>query len=232
MSKGRLYGIGVGPGDSELLTLKAVRIIKECDIVLAPRKSEDDDSTALRIVEGAIDLKDKEVLLPIFARSKATESFWEYGRKASQEIVDLLAQGKDIAFITLGDVSIYSTFYYMQTYVKEKGYEVVIIPGISSFSAGAAMAGIPLVLGMENLIVMPSIGDKDKLRDAIGKFDNLVIMKAGKNIPLLLDMMEEKGVPSERATVISNVGMDGEYIGPMDRNREYGYFTTVIISKG
>ena len=232
MSKGRLFGIGVGPGDSELLTLKAVRTIEECDIILAPRKSEDDDSTALGIVEGAVDLKDKEVLRPIFAMSKATESFWEYGRKASETIIDLLAQGKDVAFITLGDVSVYSTFYYMQTYIKEKGYEVIIIPGISSFSAGAAEAGIPLVLGMEDLVVMPSIGDEKKLREAIGKFDNLVIMKSGRNIPLISDIMKEKGVPQDRATVISNIGMEGEYIGPIDTGRDYGYFTTVIIRKG
>lgn len=232
MSNGRLFGIGAGPGDPELLTLKAVRIIRESDVIFAPRKSEDDESTVLKIVEGAVDLKDKEILRPIFAMSKATDSFWEYGRRASEEIIGLLKEGKDVVFITLGDVSIYSTFFYMQTYIKQKGFDVIIVPGISSFSAGAAVAGIPLVLGMENLVILPSIGDKDRLYDSIGSFDNLVIMKSGRNIPLIASIMGEKHVPLECATVISNVGMDGEYIGPLDVGREYGYFTTVIISKG
>ena len=231
MSNGRLYGIGVGPGDSELLTLKAVRIIRECDIIFAPRKSEDDESVALKIVEGAVDLKDKNILRPIFAMSKATESFWEYGRRASDEIIEMLKGGKDVVFVTLGDVSIYSTFFYMQTYIKQKGYDVIVVPGISSFSAGAAQAGIPLVLGMENLVILPSIGDKDRLYDAIGSFDNIVIMKSGSNVPLIAGIMGENHIPLDRATVISNVGMDGEYIGPLDTEREYGYFTTVIINK-
>ena len=231
MSNGRLYGIGVGPGDSELLTLKAVRIIRECDIIFAPRKSEDDESVALKIVEGAVDLKDKNILRPIFAMSKATESFWEYGRRASDEIIKMLKDGKDVVFVTLGDVSIYSTFFYMQTYIKQKGYDVIVVPGISSFSAGAAQAGIPLVLGMENLVILPSIGDKDRLYDAIGSFDNIVIMKSGRNVPLIAGIMGENHIPLDRATVISNVGMDGEYIGPLDTEREYGYFTTVIINK-
>ena len=231
MSKGKLFGIGIGPGDPELLTLKAVKTIKGSDVVLAPRKNETDRSVALQIVEGAVDLSDKEVLAPVFGMADAEHSFSEYGRRAAETIVGLLSQGKNVSFITLGDVSIFSTFFYMQEFVKNQGYEVEVIPGISSFSAGAAMAGIPLVLGMESLIVLPSIGDAGKLSDAMGMFDNLVLMKAGRKMKLIASIMGEHHIDPANATVISNVGMDNEYIGPMDVDRAYGYFTTVIVKR-
>lgn len=231
MSKGKLFGIGIGPGDPELLTLKAVKTIKGSDVVLAPRKNETDRSVALQIVEGAVDLSGKEVLAPVFGMADAEHSFSEYGRRASETVVGLLSQGKNVSFITLGDVSIFSTFFYMQEFVKNQGYEVEVIPGISSFSAGAAMAGIPLVLGMEGLIVLPTIGDAGKLSDAMGMFDNLVLMKAGRKMQLIASIMGEHHIDLSNATVISNVGMDNEYIGPMDVDRQYGYFTTVIVKR-
>lgn len=226
-----MYGIGIGPGDPELLTLKAKRIIENCDVVFAPRKSEDDESTALNIVRGAADLTGKEIMLPVFGMTRDPKKFLEFGNVAADMIVSLLSDGKNVTFITLGDVSVYSTYYYLHRYVVAKGFESELVPGIPSFCAGAAMTGRPLVLGKEGLAVVPSIGDESMLSGALDSFDNIVVMKSGNNISKLASMLKERNIDPSDAMVISNVGMAGEYIGPMDAEREYGYFTTVLIRK-
>jgi len=232
MSNGRLFGIGIGPGDPELLTIKAVSAIEASDVIFAPRKTADDRSVALEIVKGAVDLTGKEILLPVFGMAGAKESFSEYGRRASEEIIGILSEGRAVAFITLGDVSIFSTFFYMQEFVRNKGFDVTVIPGIPSFCAGAASAAVPLVLGTEDLVIMPSLTDAGKLSDVMSMFSNLVLMKAGRKMSLIRSLMGENHISIDKATVISNIGMEGEYIGPLDTERDYGYFTTVIIRKG
>ena len=156
--------------------------------------------------------------------------------KCRQEAMDkmckLLDNGEDIAMVTLGDVGVYSTYMYIDRDIAERGYSTEVVPGIPSFCHGAALAGIPLMIGDEGLAVVPMAKGNTKLLEAaLDGFDNVVVMKAFKSIPVLIDMMSARGIPVENAVVVSNVGMDGEYIGPMDPKREYGYFTTVIIKK-
>ncbi len=231
IKKGTLYGIGVGPGDPELMTLKAKRVIEESDVIFAPKKSKESRSHALSIVSECVDLSAKKVMEPVFKMSGGRKSYLECGEVATDDIVKELDKGHDVAMITLGDVSIYSTFMYVQQYVVDRGYACVVIPGIPSFCAGAALANIPLVLDDECLAVVPSVNDTDIMNVAMKEFDCTVVMKAGSDIENIAEKMKSNGIGPEQATIISNVGMNDEYVGAMDLERKYGYFTTVIVKK-
>src|SRR4030067_1997224 len=131
---GKLYGIGVGPGDPELLTLKAVRVLGEADVVAIPKSKEESDSIALSIVKGAVDLSKKETVELVFPMTKDKEVLRKAREEAAVAIADRLKAGKNVACITLGDPMFYSTFSYLIPLVKERLPEVhiEIIPGISS----------------------------------------------------------------------------------------------------
>ena len=152
--------------------------------------------------------------------------------KAIDRMCALLDQGNDIAMVTLGDVGVYSTYMYIDQEIRERGYETDIVPGIPSFCHGASVAGLPLMIGNEGLAIVPVAKENSQLLgNSLDNFDNIVVMKAFKSIPMIAKMMDERGIDRSKATVISNVGMPGEYVGPMDLTREYGYFTTVLIKK-
>ena len=231
MSRGKLYGIGVGPGDPELLTLKAKRIIESSPVLAKPVKKPGEESTAFTIIKPVVDLSKVEVIDLLFGMTGDNADYWEFGRKAGDQVIEHLSQGKDVTLITLGDVSIYSTFMYLEQYVRSKGYETEIIPGIPAFCGGAAKARVPLTLGDQCLAVVPSAKDNPMLEEALEKFDNVVVMKAGKSVEKVLDILKSKGYGPGCVTVVSNVGMPDEYVGPADTGRTYGYFTTLIVKK-
>ena len=231
MSRGKLYGIGVGPGDPELLTLKAKRIIESSPVLAKPVKKPGEESTAFTIIKPVVDLSKVEVIDLLFGMTGDNADYWEFGRKAGDQVIEHLSQGKDVTLITLGDVSIYSTFMYLEQYVRSKGYETEIIPGIPAFCGGAAKARVPLTLGDQCLAVVPSAKDNPMLEEALEKFDNVVVMKAGKSVEKVLDILKSKGYGPRCVTVVSNVGMPDEYVGPADAGRTYGYFTTLIVKK-
>ena len=221
--KGKLYGIGVGPGDPELLTLKAKRLIEECDIVAVPVKKEGEDSVALNIAKGAVKIPEEKIQEIVFTMAKDKTK-----REAAEEIMKLLDEGKSIAMLALGDIGIYSTYAYVHKRLLKEGYDVEMVSGIPSFCAGASKAGISIVEGNEGFGVIPSLKGIDQVEKTLGVFDNLVIMKVGSHVKEVYDLLVERGMENN-ALIISNVGMDGEYVGPLIPDREYGYFTTMII---
>ncbi len=229
---GKLYGIGVGPGEPGLLTLKAKEVLQGCGVIAYPVKKVGEGSVALEIIKPVVDISEKSIEEFLFSMDPDDSVRERCRAEAMDKMCKLLDNGEDIAMITLGDVGVYSTYMYIDHEISSRGYDTEVIPGIPSFCHGAALAGIPLMIGNEGLAVVPVAKENSKLlEDALDNFDNIVVMKAFKSIGLLTDMMESKGIPVEKATVVSNVGMEGEYIGPMVRDREYGYFTTVIIKK-
>ena len=144
--KGKLYGIGVGPGDPELLTLKAKRILDEADIIAVPVKEAGEESTALEIIRPVVELEHKHLLEVIFRMAKDKEERKKCRAAACEQLTAELSRGRNIAMITLGDVSVYSTYMYVNQYVAEHGFETEIIPGIPSFCSGAAAARLPLMV--------------------------------------------------------------------------------------
>ena len=207
--KGKLYGIGVGPGDPELLTLKAKRILEEADVIAVPVKEEGERSTALEIIRPVVSLQKKALMEVVFRMAKDKEERKRCREAAGKQLTEVLDQGKNVAMITLGDVAVYSTYMYVNQYAAERGYETEIIPGIPSFCSGAAAAGLPLMEGNESLVVM----------------------KAGSSIERIGELLDQYNRPRSCATVLSCVGMKDEYIGPLDPGREYSYFTTVMIKR-
>lgn len=226
--KGKLYGIGVGPGDPELLTLKAKRLIEECDYVAVPVKKEGEDSVALNIAKGAVDIPQDKVVEILFTMNKDKEKREACRQAAAEEIMKILDEGKNIAMLALGDIGIYSTYAYVHKRLIKAGYDVQMISGIPSFCAGASKANISIVEGNESFGVIPSLKGIDQVEKSLNVFDNLVIMKVGSHVKEVYDILKAQG-KENNAIIISNVGMEGEYVGPLLPDREYGYFTTMII---
>lgn len=226
--KGKLYGIGVGPGDPELMTLKAKRLIEECDIVAVPVKKEGEDSVALNIARGAVSVPEEKVRRILFTMNKDKEKREACRQAAAETIMGYLDEGQSVAMPVLGDVGIYSTYSYVHKRLIKAGYEVEMISGIPSFCAGASKANISIVEGNEGFGVIPSLKGMDQVEKAMEVFDNLVIMKVGSHVKEVYEILKARG-REDHAIIISNVGMEGEYVGPLVPDRDYGYFTTMII---
>lgn len=202
----KLYGIGVGPGDKELLTLKAVRIIKNSEVVVVPSGMAGGRSIALEIAEDYIN-KDTEIIVKHFPMGGKEQEKKIY--EAFQVIEEKLKAGKNVSFLTIGDPFVYSTYIYLLKYIEEKGYETETVPGITSFCACASLAKEPLVIGNEPLLIVP--GEKvNTIKDE--KY--VVIMKVYKMEEEILNALEEKGFTY---VYIKKAGREGQEVL---RNRE------------
>lgn len=197
----KLYGVGVGPGDKELLTLKAVRIIRQCDVIVMPKAMEGGKSIAYEITKDFIN-DDKEVLIMHFPMGKEDKNLKVL--EAFQVIENRLKNNKDVAFLTIGDPYIYSTYIYLLKHIKEKGYGIETVSGIPSFCACASIAKEHLVIGDERLLIIPS-NQIHKLKDE----ENVVIMKVYKNKSSVIKQLEEKGYDY---TFISRAGREGQQV--------------------
>jgi precorrin-2/cobalt-factor-2 C20-methyltransferase len=174
-----IYAVGVGPGDPELLTRKAERIIQKCPVICAPTGAAEAASYALSIVEHLLDRSRQEVISRVFPMMKQgpeLEAAWE---KVANEVIALIDKGDDVAFITIGDPCLYSTFLYIYRIIRKKRADmaVEIIPGISSINASAAAAGIPLGIASDRIAVIPAAFEDYELRKTLKEFDTVVLMK-------------------------------------------------------
>jgi precorrin-2/cobalt-factor-2 C20-methyltransferase len=182
---GTLYGIGVGPGGEELLTLKAVKVLESCDVVIAPSAMPNGKSIALETAKNFIKPQ-TEIIIKHFPMGGEEQEEKIY--EAYKAIDDLLMQGKDVAFLTIGDPFVYSTYIYLLNHIKEKKFNVETVPGITSFCAAASIAGETLVIGEEPLLILPA-SKVECIRDE----KHVVIMKLYKCEEKVLDVLEEKG---------------------------------------
>jgi precorrin-2/cobalt-factor-2 C20-methyltransferase len=225
--KGKLIGIGVGPGDSELLTLKAMRILGEVDVICAPRSAPERKSVALSIVNDVINdrVVDEEVkiLEPVFPMVEDKKQLKNYWKEASELISEKLDEGLDVAFVTLGDPSIYSTFSYVQKILKNS-YDVEMVPGITSFTSCAASINQPLVEKDEILMVVPKI---DKRIDKILETANTIaLMKTSRNQKKLEEKINSS-VAQEIISVENSSKSNEKVIKGFSTDKPY--FTTTII---
>ena len=228
---GKLYGIGLGPGDPGLVTLRARDLLGSCDVIAYPVRKPGEGGVALDIVRAVIDTGGRRMMESVFSMSP--DGCWDDCHDDAVEgLCSVLGEGLSVAMVTLGDVGVYSTFMYVKERIESRGFEVELVPGVTSFCHGAALAGKPLVLGDEGLAVIPMAYDSiDMLSSALDTFDSVVLMKASRSMDDIVSVMQSKGVPLSSATVMSNIGMPDQYIGPMDPGRSYGYFTTVLIKR-
>jgi len=225
--KGRLFGIGVGPGDPELLTLKAVNAIQKCGVIAVP-ESGSGERAAFSIVERY--LGGKELLECRFAMEKDMAKRKEARQIAADGIIQFLDKCEDVGFITLGDPTTYSTYMYVHEIITAKGYAAEIIPGITSFAAAAAAMGVALCENNEPLTIIPAKHreDIDELLDYPG---SKVIMKSGGNLANVLKRLKERGY-GDRTKIACRVTMDGQRlydsIEEYENSPEPGYFTVVV----
>ena len=231
--KGKMFGVSVGPGDYKMMTLRAKEALLESDIICFPTKAKGSSSFALSIIQQAIDISDKKIEEIVFSMDPKDEVRRESENVAIKRLCQLMDEGHNISLITIGDAGIYSTYMYVDAKIREMGYETEVIPGISSFTYGAAMARLPLVIGDESFCVIPMAkGNVERLEKAIIDNDNIIVMKAYDSLDVIAEILRRNEMPLGLATVMCDVGTDNEYIGPFDFKRDYGYFTTVLIKKG
>lgn len=223
----KFYSVGVGAGDGSYITLGALCALEKADIIAVPVKKSGEKSTALEIIRKEFDTDKKEILELEFPMSSDDKTRQLSRGAAAEKIISALDSGKNIAMITLGDVSVYSTCSYVHKAVKDAGHEMEIIPGITSFCAAADKAQISLCEGNESVAIIPSLKSAN-LEKYIDDFDTIVIMKAGKDTDAIYNILKRHGL-EHNAVVSSCIGMKNELIEPIQRHKEYGYFTTVIV---
>ena len=225
--KGIAYGVGVGPGDPEYMTLKAVRLIRENDVIAVPGKVAK-DSVAYKIAAAVVpELADKE-LVPIYMPMvKDRELIDEEHKKAAKLVESYLDQGKNLVYLTLGDSTIYCTFSYIQHYLEADGYPVELVAGIPSFCAAAARLNTPLTEWDEPLHVLPGIHDLDNDMALKG---NYVIMKSASKMAAVKDMIRRSG---RSAVMAENCSMATEklYHSVDEIPDDAGYFSLIIAKE-
>lgn len=227
--KGKFYGIGVGPGDPKLLTIKAVDIIKNVDVLICPEGKKGKGSIAYEIVKEYIEDNAEIINLnfPMVYKEGELKNQW---MKNIQIIYDKLVDGKDVGFITLGDPMLYSTYMYILPDIKKKGIEVQTIPGITSFCASASRANTPLAMGDEILTIFPLRKNGEKLEEIMNDFDNLVVMKPSNQNEKLAEYIEKRRL-EDNFILVSNCGTNKENITDDINSIKEGvpYLSTMII---
>ena len=226
--KGKLIGIGVGPGDTELLTLKAAKVLESVPVIFSPKSSKEKESIALSIVKPIIekrkDYKRLMLVEPIFPMIEDKEELEKVWFSAAELIAQYLDSGRDVAFITLGDSSIFSTYSYVQKKLIGR-YEIETIPGITSFTACAAAKNEALVEQNDILTIVPKIDSR--LEEVLEYSDSVVLMKASRNTSELEKAIEDNDRPKEIYSV-QNCTRENEKIIE-GFSHEKPYLTTTVI---
>ncbi|MBI1811801.1 MAG: precorrin-2 C(20)-methyltransferase [Nitrospirae bacterium] len=251
--RGKLYAIGVGPGDPELLTLKALKILRGVPCICVPKGREEGSSLALSIVQKALSLEGKEIIETHFPmrKTKSIKASKYQSIKGSDPFIDSeldnkwaetvknilsrLTKGIDVAFITLGDPAIYSTFFYLYDRLLESNPElkIDIIPGVSSINASAAKAKISLGLADEKIAILPA-NYIENLNETLEKFDTVVLMKVNKVFEGIMHTLTEMNLLNN-AIYISRACMEDEKVFKDIKDvkeEDLNYFSMVIVKKG
>lgn len=238
---GKFYITGVGPGDPELMTFKAARVLSSCPVWFVPKAHIHGSSSALGIISGIIKTKDKDIYELHFPMKKIhmgelpdqeVEKAWN---AAASAIYDHLVCGSDVAFPTLGDPAIYSTgFYVCEALIKkDPGISVAIIPGVSSIGASAAAVCQPLCLGDDRFTVIPATFEPSRIREALIDFDTVVLMKVHRVMPELISLLKAMDLLG-KAVLVECTSLDSQKVHhdlEAASKEKLHYFSTIIVRK-
>ena len=225
--KGIAYGVGVGPGDPELMTLKACRLIRENRVIAVPGK-EPKEAVAYKIAVQAVpELADKELVAIEMPMVMNREKQLEAHRAGARQIAEYLDQGENVVYLTLGDSTVYCTFTYLQTILEAEGYRTELVNGIPSFCAAAARLNIPLMEWNEQLHVIPAAHKTDVKLDQPGQY---VLMKSASHMKEIKERLKESG---RSVQVVENCSMPDEkiYRSVDEIPDDAGYFSLIIAKE-
>lgn len=234
MKPGTLYGIGVGPGDPEWITLKGVNLLARCRHIFVPKGQIAGDSTALAIARPHVnpDSTVYELLFPMTTDRAELARRWD---ESARQIYDVLGTGEDACFLTLGDPFLYSTYIYLLRAMRALAPDltVVTVPGITSMSAAASLTEFPVGEGKEWVTIVPAADDYAVLERALSQGGTVVLMKIGKRLEAILDLLERKGL-TDQAVLVARAGCRDQRIETDLRKvkgeaPEAGYLSIMLI---
>ncbi|MFC1835643.1 precorrin-2 C(20)-methyltransferase [Thermodesulfobacteriota bacterium] len=233
-NNGTLYGIGVGPGDADLITVKGAETIAACPHVFVPKARMKAKSVALTIAGKYISPQAQvhELVFPMTMDKSELHSRWE---EAAEVVASVLETGENACFLTLGDSFLYSTYTYLIRALRRRlpNVEVVTIPGITAFSAAAALAEFPIGVAKETVTIVPTADDLAEVNRAVSGAGTVVLMKIGKRLSTILDLLKDLGA-MERSVFVSHVGMESQRIETdlnklSDSDSEAGYLSIILV---
>lgn len=234
MSLGTFYGIGVGPGDPELMTVKGMRILAGCKRVFTPKARIKAESIA-QLIAGEyirIDAEVREFVFPMVEDREVLASHW---KECATEIHAVLKTGEDACFLTLGDTLLYSTYIYLIRELKkiEPALKIVTVPGVNAFSATAAATNFPLGESRSTITIAPSSDDMERLERALDGDGTIVIMKVGKRLQEILALLRSKEL-LDSSVFVARAGLEGERIVTNMRELEgadpkTGYLSIILV---
>lgn len=232
---GVFYGVGVGPGDPDLLTRKAERVLRTVDVICYPACKPGASSYAFGIVKDMVDRERQSVHGLVFPMEKDFSRLVPIWRESARVIVADLLAGKQVAFITEGDPMLYSTFLHVYDIIAAEHpfIPVEVIPGVSSISAGAAAGLMPLAQGDEKIAVIPATYHLSEIRATLEQFDAILLMKVGSVFDQVCALLEELQL-LDQALLFSRIG-DRKGFVTRDlaayRGKRLGYLTTILVKK-
>lgn len=229
MKKGILYGVSVGPGDPEHMTLKALRCLEKVSVIAAPR-TRGTNNRALDTVKANMDISHKEILFLDFAMKKNADILESTHRIQADQIEVCLSQGKDVAMLNIGDASLFGTFCYVRDLVVADGFEAVTIPGVTSFCAVAAELGQSLTNMGDPLTIIP--GSFDKVEQELDRPGTKVLMKSASQLGKVKQILMDKGL-ADASAMVCDCGLPNQrvYRDIRESSDDEGYFVTILVQK-
>ena len=232
---GKFYGIGVGPGAPDLLTVRAVAILKTVDVVCVPRSGADNDSVALKVAGPHIPAGAEviEVSTPMTRDRSVLEAEW---RKGAEAIAAHLTAGRNVAFITIGDAMLFSTYTYLLRHVRAvlPAAKIESVPGVTSFAGAAAHLNLALAEGTEKLAIVPAVDDPEALRPLLAGCESAVLMKVAGQYEGIVAVLEDMGL-KDKAVFVSKLGYPDQAVTfDLDSliGKKRDYLSLIIVKKG
>lgn len=236
-----LIGIGVGPGDPDLLTVKAVKAIQNADIIMCPASKEDRPSIALSIVSSLIDKsKNQEIVKLIFPMTKDKDILEEIWKKNAKKMAEKVLLEKNVVYLTVGDPYLYSTWIYMHKDLKENhpDMEISVIPGIVSMFTFASKVGVSIAEGAEKVAIIPSCYDLSSVKEIAKNSETMVFLKDGRYFDQVIDVLKKSGFPDDSIFAIGqDLGTENEIIRKMtlgevnDDTLTTKYFSILVVKR-
>lgn len=236
-----LIGIGVGPGDVDLLTVKAVKAIQNADIIMCPASNEERPSIALSVVSPIIDKsKNQKIVKLIFPMTKDKDILEETWKRNAKIMAETVLTGKNVVYLTVGDPFLYSTWIYMHKDLKENypDMEISVIPGIVSMFTFAAKVGVSVAEGAEKVAIIPSCYDLSSVKEIAKHSESMIFLKDGRYFDKVIEALKESGFPDNSIFAIGqDLGTDHEIIRKMtlgevnDDTLTTKYFSILVVKR-